>query len=259
MLFHLGARIQFREINAGKTSIRALTPQNHGLIPIEGSVQPNMFSNHALYSSFLDLLGHALERSEFDERHCYLAGILYFQENCRLDMQGFVESFRFLEDLVSPVYRYLKDMPAIGNVEQLRGFLPFQRVLYGFVAGLSSDTIGRLWSLQSYLFYRVDRAVNVQVEYLRPERLVEKTADSIRHHLQEHPGALNLLSLEEMLSQHDLTIPSGGDLYSHVAQVVYQRWGGDFSAYDSSDKGVKLMLDVCAFYTAAAVILANSV
>lgn len=258
VLFYLGAKIQFRELNPGGTSIRALVPQNHELMAIKESFEHSMFAIHEVYSEFFIQLGEILERSNFDERHCYLAGIFYFQNNCRVDVHGFIETFRFLEGFLSPVYRYLMDIPAIGNVEHLRGLLPFQRVFHGFVAGMSSNTIGRLWSLQSFLLFKTDRSADVQAQYLDVDALIERTADSVREHMRKHPDVLTSLHLEDMLPQRDLILPRGVRLSSHVINVVRQRWGGDLSADESSNNGRMLMYNVCIFYTAAAVILANS-
>lgn len=257
MLFHLGAQIEFREIMVGEVCIKALTPQNHGALEQEGTHQLTMFSVNGLYSSFLEQLGIILEESNFDDEHCHLSGMFFLQVNYQADVHGFINTFRFLEQAMSPVYRYLIDMPSIGSVDQLCGFLPFHRVLYGFISGMPQETVEPLWSLQSYIFYKDDSDGELAAQFLSPNHFMERTISSIDKYIDECPGTLESLRVEEMLPQSALTIDQSVEMFTHIGRVVSQEWGGDISSYEMLNSGSKLMLNVCVFYAVTAIKVAN--
>jgi TPR repeat protein len=257
MLHHLKAEIEFREITLGDVSIKALNPASHGLLTINNPDELTMFSVDELYTEFLNSLGSVLEESDCDNELAYLAGIFYFQVNVQTDVNGFVGTFRYLEQGMSPVYRYLIDMPAIGNTEQLTGFIPFQRVLYAFISGMSQQTIELLWSLQSYLFYKSNSDGDFAIQYLSPAELAHKIQDAVALYLEEFPNVLESLNVGEMLPEDAIFISDGTGFFEHVGNVVHREWGGMLTDFGNASIGKKLMLNVCVFYVVTAIEVAE--
>jgi len=257
MLHHLKAEIEFREITIGEVSIKALNPAAHGLLTVNDTDGLTMFLVDELYTDFLTNLGDVLDESDFDNELAYFAGIFYLQMNVQTDVNGFVGTFKYLEQAMPPVYRYLIDMPAIGNTEQIIGFIPFQRVLYAFLTGMPQQTVELLWSLQSYLFYKFNPDGDHAVQYLSPEALVCKIQDTIDLYLEEFPGVLENLNVVEMLPEYALVIDDKTDIFEHVENVVRREWGGTLSDFSSTSIGKKLTLNVCVFYAVTAIRLAT--
>jgi hypothetical protein len=257
MLHHLKADIEFRKITIGEVSIKALNPAAHGLLPASQPDNLTMFSVDELYTNFLTSLGSVLEESDFDDELAYFAGIFYLQMNVQTDVNGFVGTFRYLEQAMSPVYRYLIDMPVIGNVGQLTAFIPFQRVLYAFLSGMPQQTVELLWSLQSYLFYKSNPDGDLAVQYLSPENLAYKVQNAINLHLEEFPGVLENLNVGEMLPENSLFIDEKTNIFKHVENVVRQEWDGTLSDFDNASNGKKMTLNVCVFYAITAISIAT--
>jgi TPR repeat protein len=252
VLHHLKAEIDFREIKIGDVSITALTPAPHGLLPSADLDDLTMFSVDGLYADFLDKLGSALEESDFDEEHAYFAGIFYLQANVQTDVNGFLGTFGFIEQSMPPAYRYLVDMSAIGDAQQLENFIPFQRVLYAFLRGMPQQIVEPLWSLQSYVFYRSDPNGDMTIQYLPPRELLHEVDGAIGSYLAEFPGVLESVSADELLSA-GIPNPTGNDdPYERLEDIVRREWGGELGAFDTSSSGGKLTLNVCVFYAATA-------
>ena len=256
-LFHLDVNIDFRKITLEFSEIQTLTPKNHGILAIENSLGSRMALVSAALREFLIKLGEVLSESDFDLKQCFMAGLFYFQINVRSDVRGFASIFSFFDSNMTPAYRYLIDMPAIGDLRQLEMFIPYQMVLYGFLSGMPENVVTPIWFIQSVLFYKDNTHGDLSVQFLEPGNFIQKAYDAINFSMLKHPEICNRLDAKIMLSNFSSLPPAQFTTVNFLGEILLDEWGYVCSNFENSRALDKLQINVCLLYTLAALI-ANS-
>lgn len=254
-LFHLEAKIDFRKIDLGFAEIQALTPKNHGILDVGISSGGRMAFVSKICHDFLTKLGEILGESEFSPRQCLLAGMFYFQINVRSDLRGFASTFSFLGSNMTPAYRYLMDMPAIGDRSQLEMFIPFQMVLYGFLSGMPESVVTPVWFIQSVLFYKDDAHGDLSIQFLGPLDFIKKASSAINFSMLEHGDIVHRLDPRIMLSGSFNLAPARVITFNFLAEIVLSEWGYNCSSFEESCVIDKLQINVCLLYALAAIVV----
>jgi len=212
-----------------------------------------MFSATDLYLDFLQQIGSVFEERDCSFEDAFFVGLFYLQINVQTDVKGFINTFQFLRESTPPIYRYLVDMPGVGDRERLKTFIPFQRILYVFLRGMSGQTAEPLWNLQSYVFYKSDPDGEIAIQYLSPEELARKINADFDSFLGKYPGVLESINTDEILSKGTPIRTDESDLFQHVEKIVHQEWGGTLSDFSKVSIGEKLTLNVCVFCAVTAI------
>lgn len=226
-------------------------PRSHGMIAYHNNYDElSIFSKHDIYTQFTQKLGQLLSDTQLSDEEAFLAGSYFCKTHIDRDPMGLSWWSETALQLSPPVFRCLFNMPSFQKKEKLTEFLPFQLLLSEVIRNkIPSEIIDITWSVQSYLFFKVEKENKEQVQFLPPMEFADKALKCIELYRKDYPSILQKLPVKYMLPRKYLRPGLLKNIKRKLKRILSEHWGYDIDKDVSFGGQVRLMANVCVLYS----------
>ena len=208
---------------------------------------------HNFYTCLFYKLSILLKGYSFKD--AYELGVLYGYYWHREDPLGFANFFDSLLLNAPPIFKflcstefmdgYVKDL----NLKNEKQYLPFQSALYYILSSQDRDVANHVWQSQSFIFYRNNKLIYPEKQWLEINKFIREAAIAIEDHYESILAIEGPEYIESMRNKiKDKYIYTGNldDFFEFFDKLLFDDFKFNITDYTANDS-YSLQQRACIF------------